>query len=44
MYKCIQCGEDITNEDIKEKVRCPHCGFRVITKAHAKGSPRVEAK
>ncbi|MCD6477295.1 MAG: DNA-directed RNA polymerase subunit P [Candidatus Aenigmarchaeota archaeon] len=44
MYKCLQCKELIKDEDVKEKIRCPHCGYRVITKIPGKKIVRVESK
>lgn len=32
MYKCLQCGKTIDLEQVKEKIRCPYCGYRIIIK------------
>ncbi|MFP3278764.1 MAG: DNA-directed RNA polymerase subunit P [Candidatus Micrarchaeota archaeon] len=29
-YVCLQCGRQI--KDIKNFVRCPYCGYRVVAK------------
>jgi len=31
-YKCINCGKKIKEEYIKKKIRCPHCGSKIIYK------------
>lgn len=31
-YKCLNCGNDINEDDIKKRVRCPFCGHRIIRK------------
>ncbi|MFQ6020948.1 MAG: DNA-directed RNA polymerase subunit P [Candidatus Aenigmatarchaeota archaeon] len=43
MYKCLKCGKDIKFKQIKEKIRCPYCGYRVITKQRSKTIKKVEA-
>ncbi len=31
-YKCLNCGSDVAQDDIKKRVRCPFCGHRIIRK------------
>ncbi len=31
-YQCFSCGAILTEEDIKDFIRCPHCGGRVLIK------------
>ena len=44
MYKCLKCGKDIELEHVKEKIRCPFCGFRIIVKDRPKKVVKVSAK
>lgn len=44
MYKCLKCGKEIEMEQIKEKIRCPFCGFRIIAKDRPKKTVKVPAK
>lgn len=44
MYKCLNCGKTIENEQIKEKVRCPYCGYKVVFKNPPKTVVKVQAK
>lgn len=31
-YKCIECQKDIKSEIVKKRVRCPHCGSKILFK------------
>jgi len=44
MYKCLKCGEKIDLKQIREKIRCPYCGYRVIVKERPETVIRVKAK
>jgi DNA-directed RNA polymerase subunit P len=32
MYRCFGCGKDISEEQLKGRIRCPYCGNRVLMK------------
>jgi DNA-directed RNA polymerase subunit RPC12/RpoP len=32
MYKCINCGSDVSEKDLQEMIRCPFCGYRILKK------------
>ncbi|HII29838.1 DNA-directed RNA polymerase subunit P [Candidatus Woesearchaeota archaeon CG08_land_8_20_14_0_20_47_9] len=32
-YKCFECNKKIPADYIRKKVRCPHCGSRILFKA-----------
>jgi len=32
MYRCLKCGKDIDMKQVKDKIRCPYCGYRIIIK------------
>jgi DNA-directed RNA polymerase subunit P len=32
MYKCLNCGKGIDLKQVKDKIRCPYCGYRIIVK------------
>jgi len=36
MYKCLNCGKDIDLKQVKDKIRCPYCGYRIIVKENPK--------
>jgi len=42
MYKCLNCGKEIELKQVKEKIRCPYCGYKIITK-EAKTMFKVKA-
>lgn len=42
MYKCLKCGKDIELKQVKEKIRCPFCGYRVIMKKRPKTLVKVD--
>lgn len=43
MYKCLNCGKEIELKQVKEKVRCPYCGYRIIIKQAPKTIVKVKA-
>jgi DNA-directed RNA polymerase subunit P len=43
MYKCLNCGKDIELKQVKDKIRCPYCGYRVIIKKVPKTLKKVKA-
>ncbi|MBN2203151.1 MAG: DNA-directed RNA polymerase subunit P [Candidatus Aenigmarchaeota archaeon] len=43
MYKCLKCGEKVDMKQIKEKVRCPYCGYKIITKETPKNVVTVSS-
>ncbi|QQG39941.1 MAG: DNA-directed RNA polymerase subunit P [Candidatus Aenigmatarchaeota archaeon] len=34
-YKCLSCRKEISTEDVKKRVRCPYCGYRILVKTRA---------
>jgi len=44
MYKCLECGKEIEEKQIRDKVRCPFCGFRIITKETPKTVKKVTSE
>ena len=44
MYKCLKCKKDIEMEQVKEKVRCPFCGYRIVMKTRPKNIVKVLAR
>lgn len=44
MYKCLNCRKSIDIEQIKEKIRCPYCGYKVVIKTPPKTVVKVQAK
>lgn len=43
-FKCLNCQKSIKDEQIKEKIRCPFCGYRVLLKQRPKTRIKVKAK
>ncbi|MFQ6009838.1 MAG: DNA-directed RNA polymerase subunit P [Candidatus Aenigmatarchaeota archaeon] len=43
MYKCLQCGKTVDFETLKEKIRCPYCGYRILLKSRPKTTRKVSA-
>jgi DNA-directed RNA polymerase subunit P len=43
MYKCVKCGKDIELKQVKDKIRCPYCGYRTIVKQSPKTVKKVKA-
>lgn len=44
MYKCVNCGKAVDLESVKERIRCPFCGYRIISKEPAKIVIKVAAR
>ena len=43
MYRCVKCGKDIEIKQVKEKIRCPYCGYKIIIKETPKTFVKVKA-
>jgi len=43
MYKCLNCGKDIELKQVREKIRCPYCGYKIILKERPKTIVKVKA-
>ncbi|MBU5574979.1 MAG: DNA-directed RNA polymerase subunit P [Candidatus Aenigmatarchaeota archaeon] len=44
MYKCISCGKEISEEQLRGRIRCMYCGFRILMKKRPNVIKKVEAK
>ncbi|MBI4015916.1 MAG: DNA-directed RNA polymerase subunit P [Candidatus Aenigmarchaeota archaeon] len=44
MYKCVSCMKSIEFDNLKEKIRCPYCGYRIIVKERPKTVRKVLAR
>jgi DNA-directed RNA polymerase subunit RPC12/RpoP len=42
MYKCVKCKRII--KKVEEKIRCPYCGYRTLTKLRPEVVKRVQAR
>lgn len=31
-YKCLECHKEVPSETVKRRVRCPHCGSKILYK------------
>jgi len=43
MYKCLNCGKEIDLKQVKDKIRCPYCGYRILIKENPKNVVKVKA-
>jgi len=43
MYKCLKCGKEVDLKHVREKVRCPYCGYRIVIKESPKTVVKVKA-
>jgi len=45
MYKCAKCGREFSRDDMEilPGVKCPFCGWRIVTKLRAPTVKRVRA-
>lgn len=41
VYRCMLCKKDFEMED--NAIRCPYCGYRIISKTRAEFRKRVKA-
>lgn len=39
MYKCMKCEEEVDEEDLQRRIRCPYCGYRILTKVRSGAQP-----
>lgn len=44
MYKCLSCGKEIEMDQVKDKIRCPYCGYKIISKSRPKTIVKVIAR
>lgn len=44
MFRCLNCSKTVALDQVKERVRCPYCGYRVLIKERPKTVVKVEAK
>ncbi|MCD6477991.1 MAG: DNA-directed RNA polymerase subunit P [Candidatus Aenigmarchaeota archaeon] len=44
LYKCLRCGKDVSLEDVRKRVRCPYCGYRILIKKRAPIERKVKAR
>lgn len=42
MYKCISCKREV--DKIEDRIRCPYCGHRILSKMRAENVVRVVAR
>ncbi len=42
-YTCFDCGATVEQEEIREIVRCPYCGGRILIKNPPKTGRHVKA-
>ncbi|MCL4400378.1 MAG: DNA-directed RNA polymerase subunit P [Candidatus Parvarchaeota archaeon] len=43
-YACFSCGATVDATEIKELIRCPYCGGRVLIKKRPEGGHHVRAR
>jgi len=43
MYKCLNCRKAIEMSKVKDKIRCPYCGYKIIFKVPPKTIVKVKS-
>ncbi len=43
-YICYSCGATIDSEEVKDIIRCPYCGGRILMKRRPEGGRHVKAR
>jgi len=43
MYKCLKCLKEIDVKQVKDKIRCPYCGYRIVIKQAPTTITKVKA-
>lgn len=43
-YKCLKCEKDIEKDDLRRRIRCPFCGYRILKKKRAAGVKEIKAR
>ncbi|MDP8012545.1 MAG: DNA-directed RNA polymerase subunit P [Nanoarchaeota archaeon] len=43
-YTCYNCGATVELDEIRETVRCPYCGGRILMKKRPEGGHHVKAR
>lgn len=43
-YKCLKCEKDIEPEDLRRRIRCPYCGYRILKKKRREDIKKVKAR
>ena len=44
MYKCMNCGKETTEEEMRKRIRCPFCGYRILVKNRTEVIKKVKAR
>ncbi len=44
MYVCMKCGKDVKSDSVSQRVRCPFCGYKILTKKRSETVRIVKAK
>lgn len=44
MYVCMKCGKDVELDPQFKRVRCPFCGYKVVTKKRSEILKKLKAK
>lgn len=44
MYKCMNCGKELSEEDLKKRIRCSYCGYRILLKKRPEIVKKVKAR
>ncbi|RZN63071.1 MAG: DNA-directed RNA polymerase subunit P [Methanonatronarchaeia archaeon] len=43
-YRCARCSEDVELDQERTGVRCPFCGYRILTKKRGANPKYVKAR
>jgi len=40
----MNCGKEVPKEDIRKRIRCPYCGYRILLKDRPETVKKVKAE
>lgn len=43
-YYCLNCKKEVETELIRKRIRCPHCGFKILIKKTIGMGRKVKAR
>lgn len=44
MYKCVNCGKEVSGEELSKRIRCPFCGYRILLKKRPEIVKKVKSR
>lgn len=44
LYKCFDCKKEVPKNLVERKIRCPHCGYKVLFKVQNRETEPIKAE